>query len=284
MIASSPIGPAGALHAPGLPAPGTGEPYADHAPPDAAFIIGIVGGIGPAATVDFMDKLVRNTAARRDQDHLRLLVDHNPAIPDRTAHLTGNGADPTLALYAACRRLQDGGAALIAMPCNTAHAYLPHIQPGLAIPVVNMLSETIAHIVTNSPGCARVGLLATSGTIASRVYHDAARDAPFELLVPAPDFQARVMSAIYGERGVKAGHTSGQCVDDLAAAIAHLARRGATVVILGCTELPLLLGQQRGFDAAGLPVDVVDPTLILARRCIALASGAAARRPNLAGA
>jgi aspartate racemase len=263
--------------------------YCTAPPPADDFTIGIVGGIGPAATVDFMDKIIRHTDAKCDQDHLRLLVEHDPRIPDRTAHLLGQGADPAPALLAACKRLQAGGAALIAMPCNTAHAYLRQLRPALAIPVVDMPAETVAHIASAHPGCTRVGLLATSGTIATRIYHEAARHAPFELLTPEPAWQARVMAAIYGEHGVKAGHTSGACVDDLCAAIAHLAARGATVMILGCTELPMLLPQQRGFDAgAGIDrrtapadqggqagqagqVDLVDPTLIMARRCIALA-------------
>lgn len=275
---------AAALNGHGYPVLDSTQVYVDYAlarampamapAPARAFTVGIVGGIGPAATVDFMDKIVRHTAARRDQDHLRLLVDHNPAIPDRTAHLTGSGADPMLALYAACKRLEAGGASVIAMPCNTAHAYLDQIRPGLSLPVVDMLAETVAHIAASAPGCRKVGLLATSGTLASRVYHDAAHGAPFELLVPEPAFQQRVMDAIYGDRGVKAGHTTGACVDDLAAAMAHLAQRGATVLILGCTELPLLAGQQRGYLAGGHPVDLVDPTLIMAQRCIALARAA----------
>ncbi|KQX01604.1 hypothetical protein ASC94_03035 [Massilia sp. Root418] len=251
--------------------------YFNDQAPLAQFTIGIVGGIGPAATVDFMDKIIRHTDARCDQDHLRLLVEHNPAIPDRTAHLLGRGADPTAALADACLRLQAGGAALIAMPCNTAHAYLGRIRPGLAIPVLDMLAETVAHIASAHPACGKVGLLATSGTIATGIYHEAARHAPFELIAPEAHWQARVMSAIYGPHGVKAGHTAGACVDELHAAIAHLAARGATVMILGCTELPLLLGQQQGYDAGGIAVDLVDPTLVMARRCIALARAAQER-------
>ena len=235
------------------------------------FVLGIVGGIGPAATVDFMAKLVRHTVAGRDQDHLPMLVDHNPAIPDRTAHLTGHGADPAPALYRACRRLQDGGASAIAMPCNTAHAYLPRIGPRLSVPVIDMLAATVAHISAARPDCRTVGLLATSGTIASRVYHDAARTAPFELLTPDAAHQRHVMEAIYGRHGVKAGHTTGPCAASLHAAIAHLAARGAQVLILGCTELPLIAGQRHGYDADGIQVDLVDPTLVLALRCLALA-------------
>lgn len=236
-----------------------------------SFMLGIVGGIGPAATVDFMAKLIRHTDARRDQDHMRMLVDHNPGIPDRTAHLTGAGADPTPALLHACQRLQAGGASAIAMPCNTAHAFLPRFRDRLSVPVVDMLAATVAHIAGTRPDCRRVGLLATSGTIASRVYHDAARDAPFDLMTPDAAHQDHVMKAIYGSDGVKAGHTTGPCAVHLHAAAVHLAARGAQVLILGCTELPLILGQQQGYDAGGCRVDLVDPTLILALRCIELA-------------
>ncbi len=235
------------------------------------FKLGIVGGIGPAATVDFMQKIIRNTPAGRDQDHVRLIVDHNPQIPDRTANLIGDGDDPTLALYSACRRLEENGAALIAMPCNTAHAYIARIQGGLAVPIVNMLEETIRHIRRHHAGHATVGLLATTGTVSSGVYHAVAEGSGFELIVPDRRHQQDVMDAIYGEYGVKAGHTEGPGKAALLRAAAHLAERGATVLILGCTELPLLLPGHPAFVLAGKTVALLDPTDILARRCVALA-------------
>ncbi len=241
------------------------------APTRPAFKVGIVGGVGPAATVDFMDKIIRNTGAVRDQDHIKLIVEHNPQIPDRTANLVGRGDDPTLALYSACKRLEANGAALIAIPCNTAHAYVARLRSHLAIPIVNMLSETVAHIGRLYPGPRTVGLLATSGTIASAVYHEAARDGAFDLIVPDPAHQARVMDAIYGPFGVKAGYRDGRCRDDLLAALEHVVLRGASVVILACTELPLLLSQQVDFAIAGRAVALLDPTDILARRCVGLA-------------
>lgn len=278
----------------GLPIVDTHQVYVDHAlahpepHPARTFKLGIVGGIGPAATVDFMQKIVRHTAAERDQDHIRLIVDHNPQIPDRTANLVANGTDPTLALYSACKRLEANGASAVAMPCNTAHAYVERIQPNLATPIVNMLTETVRHIAAHCQGHDTVGLLATSGTVASRVYHDAARGSPFDVIVPDDAHQAEVMDAIYGSRGVKAGYTAGRCKESLLAALAHLARRGATVVILGCTELPLVLPEHPAFDVAGKTVVLLDPTAILARRCVALAgvtnARAAARPANGAAA
>ncbi|MCY0385851.1 amino acid racemase [Robbsia sp. Bb-Pol-6] len=241
------------------------------------FKIGVAGGVGPAATVDFLDKLVTATPAARDQDHLRVVLEQNPHIPDRTAHLLGRSpADPAVALYAACLSLVENGAGLIAIPCNTAHAYAAVLQARLPVPIVSLLDETIDHIVGEfggrAPGRAvQVGLLATSGTIASGVYRDAAARRGLTLLLPDTPHQDRVMAAIYGERGVKAGFLEGECVVNLLAAASHLARAGAEVLILGCTELPLLLEHDRHFPIGDTHVALVDPTRVLAERCVALA-------------
>jgi aspartate racemase len=263
----------------GLPIVDSHQVYVDFAlahrelyRPDT-FKLGIVGGIGPAATVDFMQKIVRNTPAERDQDHVRLIVDHNPQIPDRTANLVSNGTDPTLALYSACKRLEANGASAVAMPCNTAHAYVERIQASLSIPIVNMLSETVRHIDMHCHGHNQVGLLATSGTVTSGVYHEATRGSLFELLVPDAEHQTLVMEAIYGSQGVKAGFTDGQCKQTLLKALEHLVMRGASVIILGCTELPLVLPEDPAFEVAGRTVVLLDPTAILARSCVSLARG-----------
>lgn len=235
------------------------------------FKLGVVGGVGPAATVDFLDKVVRNTPARRDQDHLRLLVEQNPQIPDRTEHLVGDGMDPTLALYATCKKLQAGEADLIAIPCNTAHAFVEAIQSQLDIPIMNMLTVTVKHIREMFPTLQKVGLLATSGTVASGVYRRAFEDHDLQEVVPSPQLQARVMNAIYGPQGVKAGFASEQSVADLDAAIDELAAQGVEVIVLGCTELPLLLSEPERLTARGNRVALVDPTDILAKRCVSAA-------------
>jgi aspartate racemase len=260
----------------GFPVLDTNQIYARHAvsqdalPDGRPFKIGVVGGVGPAATVDFVAKIVRNTAARRDQEHVKLVVEQNPQIPDRTEHLIGDGPDPTIALYSTCKKLEAADADIIAIPCNTAHAFVERIQPYLSIPVVNMLDETVDHICRSFRGDTLVGLLATSGTVRSGVYRDAAAKAGLRLLVPDDEHQALVMNAIYGPKGAKAGFTEGECVDDLRRALASLAERGAEVIILGCTELPLLLAADEAYRVAGKTVAVLDPTEILAKRCVRL--------------
>lgn len=232
------------------------------------FKLGVVGGVGPAATVDFLRKVVRSTPARRDQDHLRLVVEQNPQIPDRTEHLVGEGTDPTLALYATCKKLQAGEADLIAIPCNTAHAFVEEIQTHLHVPIMNMLTVTVSHVSEAFPSLRKVGLLATTGTIASGVYRRALEERGLEEIAPQPALQARVMDAIYGPKGVKAGFTSGECLDDIHAAIDDLVARGVEVVILGCTELPLLFSSNELTTGNGQVVTLVDPTEILAMRCV----------------
>jgi aspartate racemase len=138
-----------------------------------------------------------------------------------------------------------------------------------------MLVETSEFIRRNHGGCSKVGLLATNGTIASRVYHEVIVPAGFELIVPDAENQQRVMNAIYGPKGAKAGFTEGECVEDLLLALTSLAQRGVDVILLGCTELPLLLEQNAAFPVAGGTVAVLDPTDILARKCVSLGRQAA---------
>jgi aspartate racemase len=243
----------------------------DFAPPLRPFKLGVVGGVGPAATVDFLEKFVRHTPAQRDQDHIKVMVEQNPQIPDRTDYLLGKGVDPTLALYATCRKLQAGEADLIAIPCNTAHAFVDRIQPHLDIPILNMLTVTVGHIRELFPTLRMVGLLATSGTLASGIYRQSLEAQGLEEITPPPGMQHRVMNAIYGPEGVKAGFIAGQCMEDLSAAVDDLAARGARVIILGCTELPLVYSSGEGRSRSGHPVLFVDPTEILAIRCVARA-------------
>ena len=242
---------------------------ASERPPE--YKIGIIGGVGPLATVDFMEKVIRHTEAARDQDHIKMVVEHNPKIPDRTDNLLGDGPDPTIPLLAAGKRLEADNADMIAIPCNTAHAFVERIQRYISIPVVHMLYETACAIRDDYPQCRRIGLLATTGTLRSRVYHDVLEAMKLEVVTPADAFQEKVMAAIYGEAGVKAGFTTGSCADDLLAALAHVVERGAEAVILGCTELPLLLQATDSYAVGGRSIVVLDPTEILARRCVALA-------------
>jgi len=222
--------------------------------------VGVIGGMGPAATADFFHRLVAQTDAARDQDHLHVVIDSDPAIPDRTLALVGDGPSPVPDLVRIARRLEAMGADLLVMPCNTAHAFASDVARAVAIPLVSWVAEAVAHVSAFQPRPARAGVVATTGTIASGLYQLALGEAGIEALVPSDDEQTAVMTAVYGLKG-------GDPVQPaVARAVSSLAARGADVVLLACTELPRV-------DLAGTEVPVVDPADVVARRVVALAGG-----------
>ena len=199
-----------------------------------------------------------------------MIVEHNPQIPDRTESLVHGGIDPTIPLYSACKKLEQAGADAIAIPCNTAHAFVDRIQDHLAVPILNMLELTVEHIARHHPGRKNIGLLATTGTVQSGIYRTVLERAGLECLVPETTFQELVMAVIYGPDGVKAGFDKEFCRQTLNRVVEHLRDLGGEALILGCTELPLVLpaATDGTTDPAVLPV--FDPTDILAGRCVEL--------------
>ena len=236
------------------------------------FKVGLIGGLGPAATVDLYDKIVRQTPAKNDQEHFKLVVEQNPQIPDRTAAILAGGADPTLAMYGCARRLQKSGCDAVIIPCNTAHSFIPFLERHLDIPFINMQVATMQEIKAKFGDNARIGLLATTGTIQTGIYSEKAKAMDIPLFTPDEENQEKVMAAIYGPKGAKAGFTDGQCHDDLCAAADYLVRTyDCNCLILGCTELPLILHECDDFECAGKVVTIIDPTSALARKVVATA-------------
>ncbi len=233
--------------------------------------IGMIGGLGPAATVDLYDKIVKATPAKNDQEHIKLVVEQNPQIPDRTAALLAGGPDPTLALFNCAKRLEDDGCDAIIIPCNTAHAFIPAMERHLKIPFINMQQATIDEIKEKFGDSARVGLMATTGTVKTGIYSKKAEAMGVPMFTPDDAHQERVMAAIYGPEGAKAGKTDGICREDLLSAAEYLVReKDCNVLILGCTELPLILSEGP-LLCAGKEVFVIDPTSALARKVVRLA-------------
>ena len=239
---------------------------ADPAPLPKPFKVGLVGGLGPAATVDLYDKITRAWLAKNDQEHFKVVIEQNPQTPDRTKALLEGGTDPTLALYHSAKRLEEDGCDYIIIPCNTAHAFLPYMERHLDTPFINMQQVTMDEIKEKFGEKARIGLLATTGTVKSGLYGEKAKSMGMPLFVPDEEHQKLVMSAIYGPKGVKAGFTSGTCRDELLAAADYMVKTyECNVLILGCTELPLIVDEGDA-QVAGRTVFFIDPTSALARR------------------
>ena len=163
--------------------------------------IGVLGGMGPAATAHFMERLVVLCAAERDQDYPPTLAYSASHIPDRTTHLVGGGPDPTSDLQTAARVLQAGGAGAIAIPCNTAHIYLSAIRDAVDVPVFDMVELAAAAIAGSYPG-ASVGVLAATGTVRLGLYQASLQAKGLTVEQPDEELQEQVMAAI---RDVKGG-------------------------------------------------------------------------------
>ena len=215
--------------------------------------IGILGGMGPLATADLFRKITIHTKAQKDQEHPRVCIDSNTEIPDRTAALLEGGEGPLSELIKSAQGLQQLGAEVIIVPCNTAHAFLPQVQEAVDVPFLHMIDLTRDALVKR--GIRKAGLLATTGTLRTGIYQQRFASTGIELLLPDEEDHAAIMGVIYD--GVKAGNYAYDA-SAFRAVCEKLMARGAETLILGCTELPIAAEMYQ------LPYDFTDPTLELA--------------------
>lgn len=227
-------------------------------------VVGILGGMGPLATLDFMRKMLEATPAACDQEHVPVVVSSIPQVPDRTAAFRGEGESPLTAMIASGRRLAAAGAGLAVIPCNTAHLWFDDLQQALGLPMLHMVDAALAEAQSLAGPGARLGLLATEATLASGLYFKRTLpgrpDQDIQWLLPTVTEMALLVTP--GIAAVKAADLA-RAAELLKAAAQALARRGAQALVLGCTEIPLALGQG---DA---PLPIVDPTAALARQAVA---------------
>ena len=224
-----------------------------------AKIIGILGGMGPEATIDLFYKIIKFTPAEKDQDHLRIIIDNNPKIPDRTAAILGKGENPLPALQETAQNLEKAGADFIIIPCNTAHYFLSSIQESVNIPVLNMIEETAKETRKKIPPIKKVGLLASVGVYETKIYHQQFEKFNIAVISPEEKGKEEVMKVIYA---VKAGDLSEEVKKKIIQIAQKLIDKGAEAIIAGCTEIPLILKK------GDVSVPIIDPTQILAKIAI----------------
>lgn len=225
---------------------------------------GVLGGMGPEATVDFMAKVIALTDADRDQDHVRMLVDHNPRVPNRQDAILHGGEDPGPVLAQMAARLEAGGADFLVVPCNTAYVFEDAILAATHIPLINIIGVSIAAVQERAPGVECVGLLATDGCLESGIYQAGVEEAGLEIEVPTADELVELMTLI---TAVKAGRQTDETARSMAGLADALVSRGAGAIIAGCTEIPLVLG------ADDISVPLVCSTDALAEITVKLATG-----------
>lgn len=223
-------------------------------------VIGIIGGMGPMATADLFTKIIENTAAATDQEHLHVLIDNNTDIPDRTACILEGSDAPLGPMVESAKRLADQGADLLIIPCNTAHYFHDGVQAAVDVPVLNMPEISARYCADH--GFSAVALLSTAGTVRAQIYEPYFEKLGIRLLHPTKVGIDNLMYLIYDE--IKAGRTPHP--ERLYPEIMSLEDQGAQAFLLACTELPLV------FHTGGR-VPFIDPTLLLARAAIVEAGG-----------
>jgi len=227
-------------------------------------VIGILGGMGPEATVDLFYRIIRATPAQKDQDHPRTIIYSNSKVPDRTAAILGDGPSPVPEMLKAARALEVAGADFIIIPCNTAYHFIDELRDGVGIPILHMIEVSAQRVQEELPTVKRTGLIATTGTVKSGIYHRSFSNTGVEIITPNEKFQREAMKAIY-ER-IKSGDLKGggEIIRDVAD---NLLENGAQIVLCGCTEVSLVLKD------GDIPVPVVDPLQILAETAVKVALG-----------
>lgn len=227
--------------------------------------VGILGGMGPAASHAFLGHFIGATPATRDQDHIHVILDCFPQIPDRTEFLMGKGPDPLPLMRAGIDRLMAAGASMIVMPCNSADSFRERLMAATGADIIDWVG-----VAAGTAGDGPVGLLATAGTYRARRWQRALEARGGTVLVPGRRDQDRLMSVIYGPGGIKSGRAGARELGELRSVARALAARGARRLMLACTELPLLLPAAD----SRWPVLAVDPAIEVACHVIRRAGAA----------
>jgi len=221
-------------------------------------IVGIIGGMGPEATVDLMQRIIRLTPALDDIDHIRCVVDNNPKVPSRIkAIIEGTGIDPAPAILDMARRLEAWGADFLVMPCNTAHYYYDQVNNGVDIPVLHLVRLVVNHIRATCPDVRNIGILASPAVIMTNLYQEICEKYELGVIYPESESQSDLFNII---REIKAGKTDRELKDGFQQICDRLIEQGAELVVVACTEL--------GVIAEDLTTVNVDAAEILAQEVV----------------
>lgn len=223
-------------------------------------VVGVLGGMGPEATVDLMNRVIQATPADDDADHIRLLIDNNPKVPSRIkAIIEGSGDSPVDCLISMARGLQRVGADFLVMPCNTAHYYYSPVAAAVDIPMVNMIALVAQAALNRVPDLQKVGILASTAVQQTRLYDRYFEEHGVAVVFPEDPLQTSVMRMI---RRVKARTVEDIDIAALSEVAASLADAGAQCVIIACTELSVVA------DRLCTDLPVLDAAQVLAEHIV----------------
>ncbi len=217
-------------------------------------ILGVLGGMGPEASAYFYTLITKLTRARKDQDHISMIIYSEPTIPDRTKAYLNKGPSPLPAMINAIKLLEENGVNLIAIPCNSAHFWINDLQKSTNVKIINMIEEFAKDL--NQLNYKKVGLLATTLTVQSKLYEKYLQ--LYNIKIILPQNQDKIMQAIYYVKANKIRKAR----EIFIKASKELKEKGAQAIIAGCTEVPLALKPR------DVEIPLLDPMVSLAKRCI----------------
>ncbi len=224
-------------------------------------VVGILGGMGPEATVDLMQRIIANTPASDDVDHIHCIVDNNPKIPSRMkAILQTGGEDPGPCMAEMAKKLEQFGADFLVIPCNTAHYYYENVARAVTIPVVNLIDLVVENVLADNPGMTQIGILGSTTIVKTQLYKTLFLKRGVEVVYPDDVMQEMLFNVI---KNVKRGQTGKETRQGFSDIGYHLKDKGVSLAILGCTEL--------GIIASDLPLDYIDAAEVLAKEVVAVA-------------
>ncbi|WP_245987864.1 aspartate/glutamate racemase family protein [Cohnella lupini] len=227
--------------------------------------LGVIGGMGPKATSVFFDRVIEFTEAEADQDHIDMIILNHASLPDRTSSILQRKDHQFLRMIQAdIALLEHAEVANIAMPCNTAHRFFDALQSMTAIPIVNMVSETVEELHAKHKANRRIGILATDATLQTGIYSDVLRQYGLEPFIPSASMQQRIMNIIY-EDIKKTGHSDARVLEGIM--MEMLQREKCDGVVLACTELSCI---ELGESVRPYFIDALD---VLVHRSITLSGG-----------
>ncbi len=220
--------------------------------------LGIIGGMGPLATVKLFEKIVYLTNASSDQENLRIIIDNNTKIPDRVEYILRDGQDPREELIKSAKLLENAGADFLIMGCNTAHYFYEDIVKEINIPFINMIEETVKHISESNREIKKIGLLSTRGTIESKIYHKIFNKYGIECFIPSKEGQTHISDML---RNIKKGIYDND-LRGFYGAMEELKGQGVEYFVFACTELSV------AGDLYQIKGNYFDAMEILARKAI----------------
>jgi aspartate racemase len=228
-------------------------------------MIGIIGGMGPEATVDVFSKIVAATPSRKDQDHLRIIIDNNPKVPSRFKFIMGEGENPLPCLLDTARKLEQYGADVLLIACNAAHYFYDDIRKNVRCQLLHIAEEVRLHVESMEKKTHVLGLMASGSTVKAGIYQRTFARSRIRLVLPSSQAQETLSKVIYDFKQKQRMDELGLVLMDV---VEPLVRKGAQAIVLGCTELPLIL---RNFEG---PIPFIDANQVLAAAAVRAAMAA----------